>query len=121
MRPESAVHVSEFVDHLVELFEAFGPVAARRMFGGCGLYRDGVMFGIVVDDTLYLKADDENRAMFEERGLPRFEYSKQGRRVSVSYYQPPGDVLEDSGLLAQWARPAFEAALRGKRASRKAR
>ena len=121
MRPESAAHVSEFVDHLVELFEAFGPVTARRMFGGCGLYRDGVMFGIVVDDTLYLKADDENRAMFEERGLPRFEYSKQGRRVSISYYQPPGDVLEDSGMLAQWARPAFEAALRGKRASRKAR
>ena len=113
--------MSEFVEHLVELLEGFGSVTGRRMFGGHGLYRDGVMFGLVVDDTLYLKADDGNRAMFEERGLPRFEYAKQGRRVSVSYYQPPGDVLEDAGTLARWARPAFEAALRGKRAPQKGR
>ena len=113
--------MSEFVDHLVEQLDAFGPVTARRMFGGHGLFRDGLMFGLVVDDTLYFKADDENRAMFEARGLSRFEYAKQGRRVSVSYYLAPGEAMDDPETLAQWARPAFEAALRGKRASRKTR
>lgn len=113
--------MSEFVDHLVGLFEGFGPVSARRMFSGHGLFRDGMMFGLVIDDTLYFKADDENRAMFEARGLSRFEYAKQGKRVSVSYYLAPGEVMDDPETLAQWAGPAFEAALRGKRASRKTR
>ena len=113
--------MSEFTDHLAELFEAFGPVAVRRMFGGHGIYRDGVMFGLVADDALYLKADDRNRAMFESYGLPRFEYAKQGRTISVSYYLAPGEALEDPRILADWARPAFEAALRGRRTAGKAR
>ena len=113
--------MSEFVDHLVEQFETFAPVTARRMFGGHGLFRDGVMFGLVINDTLYFKADDRNRAMFEARGLSRFEYAKQGKRISVSYYLAPGDAMDDPETLAQWAGPAFEAGLRGKRASRKPR
>ena len=112
--------MSEFVEHLVEQFEAFGPVTARRMFGGHGLFRDGVMFALVIDGTLYFKADERNRAMFEQRGLSRFEYAKQGKRVSVSYYRSPGEAMDDPETLARWAGPAFEAALRGKRASRKA-
>ena len=113
--------MSEFTNHLAELFEAFGPVTVRRMFGGHGIYRDGVMFGLVADDALYLKADDRNRAMFESCGLPRFEYAKQGKTISVSYYLAPGEALEDPRILADWARPAFEAALRGRRAAGKAR
>ena len=109
--------MSEFTDHLAEFFEAFGPVTVRRMFGGHGIYRDGIMFGLVADDALYLKADDGNRAMFESCGLPRFEYAKQGRTITVSYYLAPPEALEDPKILAEWARPAFEAALRGRRAS----
>lgn len=113
--------MSEFTDHLAELFEEFGPVTVRRMFGGHGIYRDGVMFGLVSDDVLYLKADDRNRAMFESCGLPRFEYAKQGKRITVSYYLAPGEAMDDPRTLAEWARPAFEAALRGRRTSRKTR
>ena len=113
--------MSEFTDHLAELFEAFGPVTVRRMFGGHGIFRDGVMFGLVADDALYLKADDRNRTMFESCGLPRFEYVRQGRTMTLSYYLAPGDALEDPQTLAEWARPAFEAALRGRRTSGKVR
>ena len=70
--------MSEFVDHLADLFEAFGPVTVRRMFGGHGVFRDGLMFALVVDDALYLKADEQNRAMFESCGLPRFDYARKG-------------------------------------------
>jgi DNA transformation protein len=49
--------VSEFVDYLHEVFGRFGPIHVRRMFGGYGIYHDGIMFGLVADDTLYLKAD----------------------------------------------------------------
>ena len=113
--------MSEFTDHLAELFEAFGPVTVRRMFGGHGVYRDGVMFGLVSNDALYLKADDGNRAKFESRGLPRFEYAKQGRTITVSYYLAPAEAMDDPQTLAEWTRPAFEAALRGRRGSGRGR
>ena len=111
--------MSEFVDHLAELFGAFGPVTVRRMFGGCGIFRDGVMFGLVVDDALYLKADAHNRSLFESNGLPRFEYTRKGKRISLSYYLAPGEALDDPDTLAEWARPAFDAALRGRRTGRR--
>ena len=113
--------MSEFTDHLTELFQAFGPVTVRRMFGGHGIFRDGLMFGLVADDARYLKADRRNRTMFESHGLPRFEYVKQGKRISVSYYLAPDSALEDPQELADWARSAFEAALRGERGSAKVR
>ena len=109
--------MSEFVDHLADLFEAFGPVTVRRMFGGHGVFRDGLMSVLVVDDALYLEADEQSRATFESCGLPRFEYARKGKRVSLSCCLAPGDALEDPLTLAEWARPAFDAALRGNRAS----
>ena len=108
--------MSEFVDHLAELFGAFGPVTLRRMFGGHGVFRDELMFGLVIDDALYLKVDGENRAMFESMALPPFEYTRKGRRISLSYYLAPEEALEDPLTLAEWARPAFDAALRARRA-----
>jgi len=111
--------MSEFVDHLTEQFEEFGPVTIRRMFGGHGIFHDGLMFGLVVDDALYLKADQHSRAMFESVGLPAFEYTRRGKRIALSYYLAPGEALEDPLTLAEWARPAFDAALRGKNAARR--
>ena len=81
--------MSEFVDHLAELFGEFGPVTIRRMFGGHGVFRDGLMFGLVFDDTFYLKVDEHNRAMFETEGLPAFEYTRKRKRIPLSYYPRP--------------------------------
>ena len=111
--------MSEFVDHLTEQFEEFGPVTIRRMFGGHGVFRDGLMFGLVVDDALYFKTDEHSRALFESRGLPRFEYTRKKKRISLSYHLAPGDALEDPYALAEWARTAFDAALRGNRTNRR--
>lgn len=70
------------------------------------------MFGLVVDDTLYLKADAESVGEFEACGLGPFEYVREGRTVRLSYYRAPDDMLEDRELAALWARRAFGAALR---------
>ena len=75
---------SEFVEYLLELLEDFGDVNAKRMFGGFGMYRDGLMFGLVDKNTLFLKADDENRPDFEELDLPPFTYLRQGKPI-VAY------------------------------------
>lgn len=111
--------MSEFVDYLHEVFAHFGPISARRMFGGYGIYHDGLMFALVVDDTLYLKADAGNIAQFEQRGLRPFAYNSRGRTVRLSYYLAPEEMLEDSNEAAAWARRSFEAAMRSRTKSPK--
>jgi len=102
-----------FAEHLQDAFRRFGPIETRRMFSGAGVYHQGVMFGLVVDEVLYLKVDDANRAAFTERGLGPFAYTRLGRRVQIgSFHQAPEEVLEDADAAVAWARPAYEAALR---------
>lgn len=102
-----------FVAMCVEVMgEALGRVAARSMFGGWGIYREGRMFGLIADDTLYLKADDKNRAMFEAEGLGPFVYDGKGKPVSMSYYEVPPEALDDPSAMRPWAVSAYDAALR---------
>jgi DNA transformation protein len=107
--------VSEFTDYLHEVFENFGTISVRRMFGGEGVFRDGLMFGLVADETLYLKADQQCVRYFEERGLSAFEYQRQGKMIKLSYFEAPGEVLEDREEAALWAERSYAAALRAKR------
>jgi DNA transformation protein len=103
---------NEFVDYVLEQLSPLGGVRAKRMFGGHGVYLEGLFFALVADDTLYLKADDENRAQFEARGLSPFRYQRNGKERTMSYYSLPESALEDSAELLSWARRAIEAALR---------
>ena len=114
-----------FREYLVDQLEPFGPVAAKRMFGGDGLFRDGTMFALIADDVLYLKAAEQNQADFEDRGMGPFCYEKKDRKepVKMSYWEVPPDVLKDPGELCQWAVRAWEAARRsgtGKKNKKKA-
>jgi DNA transformation protein len=90
------------------------------MFGGYGVYRDGVMFGLVSDETLYLKADAENAGYFQKQGLSQFEYHRKGKVTKLSYYQAPGAVMDDCTDAARWAHRSFEAALRANAAKGRA-
>lgn len=89
-------------------------MTARKMFGGYGLYHEGLMFALVADDTLYLKADADTVGDYTARGLGPFEYRKGGRIVKMSYFLAPAEILEDRDEAARWARRAYEAALRGR-------
>jgi DNA transformation protein and related proteins len=113
--------MSEFVDYLHEVFHQFGAITARKMFGGYGLYHDGLMFAMVSNDTLYLKADDDNAGYFVEQGLDRFEYRRNGKIMRMSYYQAPAELMEDWELAALWARRSYGAALRGGSTKKKSR
>lgn len=104
---------NEFINYLLELLAPLGGVSAKSMFGGHGIYRDGLMFGLVANDMLYLKTDDGNRAAFESHGLPPFTYERTGKpAIVMSYHRAPEEALEESGTLCQWARAACAAALR---------
>ena len=106
--------MSEFVDFLKEVFEHFGAIQTRQMFGGHGIYHKEVMFGLVADDTLYLKADKETAKEFEARGLGPFEYDKGDKVVKMSYYLAPENIFDDPQDAALWAQRSYEVASRGK-------
>lgn len=111
--------MSEFVDSLREVFTDFGPVEAKRMFGGHGIYHDALMFGLVADDVLYLKADKQSQPLFEEKHLSAFLYEKNGKQVSMSYFMAPEEIYDDPAAAREWAVLAFEAALRADKKKRK--
>jgi len=112
--------MSDFVDYLKDVFTEFGEVSAKRMFGGHGLYFEDAMFGLIADDMLYLKVDDQNIERFTQEDLPAFEYDKgQGKVVKMSFYLAPESIYDDPSDAADWARQSWEAARRAKKSKTK--
>jgi DNA transformation protein and related proteins len=111
----------EYLDYLLDLLRPWAPVAGRRMFGGYGIFRDGVMFGLVIRETLYFRTDDGNRAAYEAAGMGPFTYNRAGRVVSLAYHAVPPDLLDGGEDLVLWAESAYAAALRARRQRPRAR
>jgi DNA transformation protein len=104
-RPRSAF-IDDVIDRLAPL-----EARARGMFSGHGVYVGEVMMGLIVDDRLYFKTGDGNRADYEARGMEPYSYGRSGgRRIAMSYHEVPPDLLEDSDLLIAWAHKAIAAA-----------
>lgn len=102
----------EFIRYLRDQFRRWGPVEIRRMFGGHGIFRGGVMFALIHDEMLFLRSDDANRAAFAAAGMGPFRYRRRGKLVALAYHQAPPEAVEDSDTLGEWADLAFAAALR---------
>lgn len=110
-----------FTDGVLRRLTPFGPVAARAMFGGFGLYLDGTMFGLVAFDRLYFKVDDANRADYQSAGTGPFTYPGRTKPTTMSYYEVPAAVFADAGRLSAWADAAVAAARRGGTAAKRKR
>ena len=105
-----------FASYCAELLSDLGPVRVKRMFGGHGVYLDGLFVAIVVGDTLYLKADAETLPRFEAAGCAPFTYAaKGGRQVSLHYRAAPAEAMDSPALMRPWATLALQAALRARR------
>lgn len=109
----------KFVTYVVELMQSIGPVRAKSMFGGHGIFLEGLMFGLIADSVLYLKADKETENEFKAKGLEAFTYDKNGKEFKMSYYQAPEEVLENSEEMCSWANKAYGAALKAASKNRK--
>lgn len=103
---------SSFAAFLAEQLQPMGPVEARRMFSGAGLFCDGLMFAIIVADVLYLKSDEDGRSRFEAEGAAPFQYPVKGGRVSLNYWRAPERLLDDPDELIDWSRAALAVARR---------
>ena len=101
----------EFLDHIADQLRGFGPMSIRRMFSGAGLFRGGLMFGLVIRDVLYFKVGDGNRGDYLAAGAKPFVHQRRGARAaSFSYYEVPAAVFDDPDMLVAWARAADSAA-----------
>ena len=72
-----------FLNYIKDQFEVVGPITIRRMFGGAGIFLDGVMFGLIADDLIYLKVGESNKQDFIDAGMEPFTY--QGKNKPISF------------------------------------
>lgn len=111
---------AEFLDFVAEQMADFGPIAVRRMFGGAGVFRDGLMFALIADEVLYLKADETTEAYFKAEGLGPFTYqTKRNPRTVLSYWRAPERCLDDPDEMTDWCRKAFAIALKSAKPQKK--
>jgi DNA transformation protein len=102
---------ASYREYVADQLAGLGDVVLKRMFGGVGLYFDGRMFGLIDDDTTYLRVDDRTRPEFVKREMTPFHpVRRDPSKVSLNYYQLPADVLEDNEALVVWAKRAIQAA-----------
>jgi DNA transformation protein and related proteins len=113
----------DFADYCCELLRGVGSPTAKRMFGGWGIYVDGVTIAVIADLTalgsgknekLYLKADDSSKAQFEAAGGQRFIYDAKGKSMGMNYYTTPDEAMESPDAMLPWARLALRCALEAK-------
>ena len=102
-----------FSEFLREQLAPLGRVTMRRMFGKTGVFCDGMMFGMVTDNMLYLRVDNHNRAAFSEaESVPPLSYEKKGATIDLSFWRAPERLFDEPDELITWARSALAAARR---------
>ena len=105
----------QYKDFVVDLFSPLGAIKVRSMFGGGGVYYKDTMFALISDETLFLKVDASNQSAFEEEGSGPFMYDGKGKPISMSYYELPERLLDETDELMEWAKRSIDVALRSKK------
>ena len=110
---------SSFVSNVLEQMAVMEGISTRRMFGGIGIYRLGLIFAIIVDERLYFKVGNSNKPDFQQAGSVPFIYNRHDKKgedklVTMSYWEVPPHILEDQDLLHGWMAKAYEAAVKAK-------
>ena len=104
---------ANFAEFLREQLAPLGHITVRRMFGKTGVFCDGLMLGMVRDDTLYFRVDDHNRTVFREaEAFPPLNYEKGGASIDLAFWRAPERLFDEPDELVAWAREALAAARR---------
>lgn len=100
----------DFLNYIIDQLSEFGPVDTKRMFGGVGIFKEGLMFAKIGGDTFRLKVDETNKKQFEDRGMKPFV--APNKKKGMPYWEVPLKVLEDKSTLAEWATTSFSIAIK---------
>ena len=113
---------SELAEHVLDMLAPLGAVDAKRFFGGIGIRQEGVLFAMIMDETLYFRVDAESRPRYEAAGCQAFTYeTRTGSRSIEGFFTVPEDLFDEPADMRDWARGAIAAALRAKARKRPAK
>jgi DNA transformation protein len=102
-----------FAEFLRDQLAPLGRITTRRMFGKTGVFCNGLMLGMVTNDTLYFRVDDHNREIFKEaQSAPPLSYEKKGASIDLAFWRAPERLLDEPEELVTWAQAALAAARR---------
>ena len=107
--------MNNFVAYVLELLEPFGQIKHKRMFGGYGIWVDGLIIAIIADDELFFKVDEQTRPKYEAINSHPFTYDGKGKTIAMSYWNIPDDILEDNAQLAEFVEDAYNVSQRAKK------
>lgn len=107
----------DYLEFILEQLEIFGEITYKKMFGGVGFYKDGVMFGGLMGGSFHLKVDDKTRPEFEKAGMKSFFHNPKSKN-KPKYYEVPVEIIEDREALAKWATKAYEVAVKSKKSKK---
>jgi DNA transformation protein len=110
---------ADYRDFVLEQLAPLGQITSRRMFGGVGIYANGLFFAVIDDDVLYLKSDDALKPEFEAAGSQGFDPFGDGK--PMAYWSAPAEALDDQEFLLEWSRKSLEVAARAAAGKRKKR
>ena len=96
---------ADFLNYAMDRLSFIDNIRSRAMFGGYGIFHEGLMFALIADDTLYFKVDESNRDIYEKAESQPFPHG-------ISYWEVPADVLEDKNRLGEWAKMSMDIAIR---------
>jgi len=104
---------SALIDSFLDLLAPLGGVEAKRMFGGHGIMKQGIMFALEYRGRLFIKTDEMNRACFVEAGCEPFNpHGPKRRKVILPYFEPPESAFISPQKMKPWALLGWEAAQR---------
>jgi DNA transformation protein and related proteins len=103
---------NQYRDYVLDLLQPHGPITARAMFGGHGIYYGSAIIGLIVDSELYFKVDDETRSDYEAYRSVPFIYEGKSKTVTMPYMKVPESILEDNEELPLWIEKALQVSLK---------
>ena len=108
---------AQFLEYVLsEVLADVDGISSRAMFGGYGIYKDGVIFAIIADEQLYFKVDESNRGDYEQYGSHPFVYSQgKTKSTTMSYWELPADIMEDRDEIAKWIDKSYAVSLSQKK------
>ncbi len=108
----------EFLEDVLVDLRDLGPIETKRMFGGYGLYSDGLFFGLCSQDTLYFRVDEAGREECTAAGIDCFDPRGDGK-VLPSYFELPLEVRTNLAEKKRWFERALSAAAKKKKVPKK--
>lgn len=101
----------DYLDYVLDQLQCVGEVVAKKMFGGAGIYLDGIFFALIANNVLYFKVDSSNKLDYETAGMEPFR-PRGKKSYAMQYYEVPVSVLEDKEKLKVWANKALDVAIK---------